>query len=74
MFQDAPSFLRIHSGPLYDYNFHVHVKRYLISDLPRSEIELKKWVMDRFADKNKYLSSVEKHWHSCRVLDLTRLN
>lgn len=38
--------------------FHLHVKRFLLSELPSDAIELSKWVEQRFAEKDKLLQSI----------------
>lgn len=62
-FQDAPSLVRIHSRSLSpEYQFHIHVKKYWLDDLPDSEDGIRKWVMDRFLEKDAYLAEKEVEW------------
>ncbi|KAJ3041497.1 hypothetical protein HDV00_009293 [Rhizophlyctis rosea] len=61
--QVPPSIVRIHSHRVdKDYKFHVHVKRYLIEDLPSDDDELHQWVMDRYVEKDKFLGGLKERW------------
>jgi lysophosphatidic acid acyltransferase/lysophosphatidylinositol acyltransferase len=44
------------------YKFHVHIKRFNISELPFDSLELKKWVIERFVEKEKYLDELQIKW------------
>jgi lysophosphatidic acid acyltransferase/lysophosphatidylinositol acyltransferase len=54
--------MRILSRSLDKYQFHVHIKRYNISDLPLDSLSLKKWVIERFVEKEKYLDNLQIKW------------
>lgn len=58
-----PSLWRIHSHTLAGhYAAHVHVRRYLISDLPETDEELSKWVQARFVEKDATLEVLREDW------------
>jgi len=43
-------------------HIHLHVKRYTMSDLPKSNAELEKWLIDAFVAKQKLISDF-RHSH-----------
>ena len=61
-FQDPPSLARIHADRIHDYRFHVHVKRYELNTLPQDSVDLKRWLMQRFEEKEEYLAQLKKQW------------
>ncbi|KAJ3284136.1 hypothetical protein HK104_010080 [Borealophlyctis nickersoniae] len=68
-FQVAPSMIRIHSQSLAkDFKFHVHVRRFLIEDLPTDDDELAAWALERFVEKDKYLETLKKEWTENQTL------
>lgn len=45
----------------YGNSIHIHCRRYLMSDLPESDEELKKWLFDRWQEKEDLLTYFKKH-------------
>lgn len=55
--------VRLHTRRLdKEYDFHVHVRRYAIADLPQDDEALAAWLRDRYVDKDTFLSQMEKNW------------
>jgi hypothetical protein len=44
------------------YKFHVHVRRYILADLPETEAELAKWLETRWIEKGEYLEEKREEW------------
>ncbi|KAF8854483.1 hypothetical protein BDZ45DRAFT_747501 [Acephala macrosclerotiorum] len=44
------------------YKFHVHVRRYLLADLPESDAELAKWLETQWVEKGEYLEEKREEW------------
>ncbi|KAE8442658.1 hypothetical protein EG329_002956 [Mollisiaceae sp. DMI_Dod_QoI] len=44
------------------YKFHVHVRRYLLADLPQSDTELAKWLETKWVEKGEYLEEKREEW------------
>ncbi|KAJ1565253.1 hypothetical protein HK096_003786 [Nowakowskiella sp. JEL0078] len=61
-FQVYPHVVRLHTGTLNGYNFHIHVRRYLIQDLPQDDEELSKWVINRWEEKDQILQQLRENW------------
>ncbi|KAG1437441.1 hypothetical protein G6F56_013104 [Rhizopus delemar] len=61
--QKAPSILRVHTRSLTpEYEFHVHVQRYAIQDLPLDETEMGHWLRYLWLEKDRRLSELNEHW------------
>jgi len=43
------------------YSVHVHVRRFEMSSLPKTEEEINTWLYDRYAEKDKLLDYFKKH-------------
>lgn len=62
-FLQAPSMVRAHVSSLWpEYQFHVHCRRFAISDLPSDEEELGNWLRARWAEKDKILTTLRQEW------------
>ncbi|CAO3641100.1 unnamed protein product [Cunninghamella echinulata] len=62
-FNEAPNLIRIHIDTLSpEYQFHVHIRRYTIDELPMDEEELSKWLRDRFVEKDQILNKLKVQW------------
>ncbi|RDW84318.1 1-acyl-sn-glycerol-3-phosphate acyltransferase-2 [Coleophoma cylindrospora] len=44
------------------HRFHVHARRFLLSELPETDAELAKWLETRWLEKGKYLESKREEW------------
>ncbi|CAO3686068.1 unnamed protein product [Rhizopus microsporus] len=61
--QSAPSMVRVHTRSLWpEYEFHVHVRRFAIEDIPRDEIELGHWLRQLWVEKDEFLSGLHDNW------------
>ncbi|KAI9016310.1 hypothetical protein CLU79DRAFT_805413 [Phycomyces nitens] len=70
-FLEAPSMVRLHTRRLSpEYDFHVHVKRFMIDELPEEESELSAWVMERYVEKDRFLASLKDDWLKGQEIDL----
>ncbi|RKP14646.1 hypothetical protein BJ684DRAFT_18954 [Piptocephalis cylindrospora] len=57
----SPSLVRVHTNPLNtEYNFHVHVRRFPLKDLPTDDEALTQWVYRLYQEKDAYLDQVKK--------------
>jgi lysophosphatidic acid acyltransferase/lysophosphatidylinositol acyltransferase len=53
----APSIVKVHSQSIKnDYKFHIHVRKFLLKDLPESDPELLKFLIDLSVEKDMILS------------------
>ncbi|KAG0262981.1 hypothetical protein BG011_009479 [Mortierella polycephala] len=58
-----PNLVRVHTGQLSpEYKFHVHVKRYLIEDLPTDDEKLSEWVVQKYVEKDAFLEQMKESW------------
>lgn len=48
-------------GP-HGFRFHVHVRRFPIEELPRSDADLARWLEQRWLDKGEWLEGLRKRW------------
>jgi hypothetical protein len=46
----------------YSYRFHIHVRRFLLEDVPTTQEELEKWLEARWVDKGEWLDQKMKEW------------
>ncbi|OAD71325.1 hypothetical protein PHYBLDRAFT_170692 [Phycomyces blakesleeanus NRRL 1555(-)] len=70
-FLEAPSMVRLHTRRLSpEYDFHVHVKRFMIDELPEEEDALSGWVMERYVEKDRFLASLKDDWLKGQEIDL----
>ncbi|CEG80807.1 hypothetical protein RMATCC62417_15090 [Rhizopus microsporus] len=61
--QSAPSMVRVHARSLWpEYEFHVHVRRFAIENIPRDEIELGHWLRQLWVEKDQFLSGLHDNW------------
>jgi 1-acyl-sn-glycerol-3-phosphate acyltransferase len=61
--QQPPNMLRIHIAPLdKEYKIHVHVRRFLIKDLPMNDNLLSQWLIDRFVEKDEWIERMNRSW------------
>ncbi|KAJ3045795.1 hypothetical protein HK097_001123 [Rhizophlyctis rosea] len=68
-FQTPPSIVRVHETTVNnDFKYHVHVRRYLIEDLPSDDEELHKWVMERYIEKDAFLEELKERWTEGKTL------
>lgn len=67
-FGAKPSLLQIHYGDLDGYEFHVHVQKFNMCDLPDQDSKLSAWVFDRFKEKDALLERLKTHWPSKKNL------
>jgi len=58
----APNIVRAHSYALDDFQFHIHVRKFSISQLPEDEQELSKWMYDFYVKKDAYLEGLKTKW------------
>jgi lysophosphatidic acid acyltransferase/lysophosphatidylinositol acyltransferase len=62
-FGSAPNMVRAHIKPLFpSYRMHVHVRQFLLDELPTDDQALTEWVIQLYKDKDAYLDSVQKAW------------
>ncbi|KAF9437910.1 hypothetical protein BGZ76_010621 [Entomortierella beljakovae] len=58
-----PDLVRVHTGRLSpEYKFHVHVRRYMIDDLPEDEEKLSDWVVQKYVEKDALLEQMKENW------------
>ncbi|KAG9062396.1 hypothetical protein KI688_005311 [Linnemannia hyalina] len=58
-----PDLVRVHTAQLSpEYKFHVHVKRYMIADLPADEEKLNEWVVQKYVEKDAFLEQMKENW------------
>ncbi|RUP51307.1 acyltransferase-domain-containing protein [Jimgerdemannia flammicorona] len=58
-----PDMLRVHAGRLSpEYDFHIHVRRYPIAELPEEDEALAEWVHDRYVEKDRILERLKDKW------------
>lgn len=59
----APSMVRVHTRSLWpEYEFHVHVRRFAIEDIPTNETELGHWLRKIWVEKDEFLTNLNEHW------------
>ncbi|PJF19842.1 hypothetical protein PSACC_00351 [Paramicrosporidium saccamoebae] len=58
-FLGTPSLGEVLSGGLDDYQFHAHVERIPISQLPLDEPNLNKWLYDLYVEKDRLLAKIK---------------
>lgn len=46
------------------YRFHIHVRRFLMEDLPREDGELANWLEQRWVEKGVWLEERKKEWET----------
>ncbi|CAG8564404.1 5607_t:CDS:2, partial [Paraglomus occultum] len=65
-----PNLIQVHAYPVLSppWSFHVHIRRYAIEDLPKSEEKLVEWVKRVFVDKDNLLEEMKKHWTNAKAL------
>ncbi|KAJ1551000.1 hypothetical protein HK096_003742 [Nowakowskiella sp. JEL0078] len=61
-FQAYPHVVRLHTGALKEYNFHIHMRRFLIEDIPQDDEELSKWLIKRWEEKDQILQQLRENW------------
>ncbi|KAI8084652.1 uncharacterized protein BX664DRAFT_337491 [Halteromyces radiatus] len=62
-FNEAPDMIRVHVDTLSpEYQFHVHVKRYAIKDLPTDEEGIANWLRQRWVEKDRFLTQLRDEW------------
>ncbi|KAJ3128474.1 hypothetical protein HK098_004369 [Nowakowskiella sp. JEL0407] len=61
-FQAFPSVINLHTTPLKGYHFNIHVRRFLIADLPEDEEELSQWVINMWKEKDEILEYMKTNW------------
>ncbi|KAI8061120.1 hypothetical protein BC940DRAFT_327833 [Gongronella butleri] len=62
-FNEAPNMVRVHTAPLWpEYQFHVHVRRFAIDDLPRDDAAIGAWLRDRFVEKDSFMDKLRTGW------------
>ena len=44
------------------YRFHVHVRRFELRDLPETDLELAKWLEQRWLEKGEWLAEQKERW------------
>ena len=55
--------IRLHVRELDDeYQFHVNVKRFAITDLPDNDEQLAAWLRTRYVEKDRFLSTLRHGW------------
>jgi lysophosphatidic acid acyltransferase/lysophosphatidylinositol acyltransferase len=55
--------IRAHIQPLWpEYEFHIHVRRYAIQDLPKEEEKLGLWLRERWVEKDHLLDELKENW------------
>lgn len=65
LFNSAPSLMRVFEDDLStDYDFHVHVRRYVLKELPEEDEALAAWLRDRFSEKDLFLEQMKAQWTS----------
>ncbi|ORY05421.1 1-acylglycerol-3-phosphate acyltransferase [Basidiobolus meristosporus CBS 931.73] len=60
----APGMVGVHTQCLDDYKFHVHIRRFLISELPEDEEKLSEWVRQIYQEKDDYLDELKTNWEA----------
>jgi len=66
-FREAPTMWEslsaagLSSGPG-GYRFHVHVRRFLVSELPATDAELATWLEQRWVEKGEWLEAKRAEW------------
>ena len=60
-FWDTLSVPGLSTGPK-PYRFHVHARRFPLADLPASDVELAKWLEQRWVDKGEWLEAKRAEW------------
>ncbi|KAK9729281.1 hypothetical protein K7432_000431 [Basidiobolus ranarum] len=58
----APGMVGVHTQCLDGYKFHVHIRRFLIADLPQDDEKLNEWVREIYKDKDSYLEQLKNSW------------
>ncbi|CAO3597585.1 unnamed protein product [Absidia cylindrospora] len=62
-FNEAPDMVRVHTSALSpEYEFHVNVKRYAISDLPTDDEGIAQWLRQRYVEKDQFLAQLRDRW------------
>lgn len=62
-FNEAPDMIRVHVEDLSpEYEFHVNVKRYAISDLPMDDEGIAHWLRQRYVEKDLFLGQLRDKW------------
>ena len=46
----------------HDYKFHIHARRFLIEDLPKTDDELAKWLETIWVEKGEWLDRKKREW------------
>lgn len=55
--------IRVHVENLSpEYEFHVNVKRYAISDLPLDDEGIANWLRQRYVEKDQFLGQLRDQW------------
>ena len=44
------------------YRFHAHVRRFELRDLPETDVELAKWLEQRWLEKGEWLAEQKERW------------
>lgn len=61
--QKAPDMIRLHTHAFEEeYKFHVHVRRYEMRELPVGGEEMKRWLVERFMEKDLFISRMSEKW------------
>ncbi|KAI9024047.1 hypothetical protein DFJ74DRAFT_632105 [Hyaloraphidium curvatum] len=58
-----PSLVRVHTHDLAsEYRAHVHVRRFLLEDLPTTDEGLETWIRERYVEKDRVLELLKTSW------------
>ena len=61
--QVAPTIYQVHSTVVgEDFDFHVHVRRYMLEDLPLEDEGLAKWLVERYQEKDRLIEEMRTEW------------
>ncbi|ORX61840.1 hypothetical protein DM01DRAFT_1360988 [Hesseltinella vesiculosa] len=62
-FNEAPTMVELHTTTLSpDYQFHVHVRRFALEDLPQNDDAIGDWLRQRFVEKDLFLEQLRQDW------------
>lgn len=61
-FAVLPSVAKILSEDLSDYQFHVHIRRIPMEDIPEDENEINEWAIQLYKDKDDLLEEMKHNW------------
>ncbi len=51
-----------------DYDFHVHIRRFELSELPEDPTALEQWLRDRFYEKDRMMAQMAHQWTADMVI------